>query len=113
MILRISGGARSFPEKIMASPTVHKFDAGRLLMVPLFTFFLAISILGAREEIKALGPVNLIKAAGLIHRSLTLCSYIILIVVYFLRSSARATTNSLPAKLFAVVATFLPRSEER
>ncbi len=78
------------------------------MIVPVFSFLMAVNIAGVWGEIKALEPVSAIKAANLTHRVLIVCFYVLLIIFYFIRSSAKSTTNLFVVKTLAVSATFMP-----
>lgn len=83
-------------------------DIGRLILVPLFGFFLAANITGLYSELKAFELGNTVKAAVLVHRLLIVLFYALLVYLYIIRSTARSSTRSFTAKIAAVVATFLP-----
>ena len=94
--------------EMLTSQMTHKIDAGRLMIVPLFTLLLIVNILGIHNDVKELELLSTIKVATLVHRLLVVCFYALFVLLYLMRRSARATTNSFAAKIIAVVATFIP-----
>ena len=86
----------------------NKIDIGRLIAVSIFTFFVILNIFVVYKDIRTLVPVNIIKAAGLIHHVLVVCFYALIILVYFLRSSAVSTSRSFITNTIAVLTTFSP-----
>ncbi len=93
---------------MLTNQITHKIDAGRLMIVPVFTLLLVMNIFGIHHDVKALEPVSTIKVATLMHRLLIVCFYVLFVFLYLVRRSAKATTNSFTAKIIAVVATFIP-----
>ncbi len=93
-----------------ATKIKQKIDPGRIVAVPLFTLIMVVNIVNIRNPIRTLQPVNMIKAAGLVHHLLLICFYALIIFLYFLRSSARSTLKSWASKVIAVMATFSPFS---
>ncbi len=93
---------------MLTSQITHKIDAGRLMIVPLFTLLLVANILGIREDVNALVQLSTIKVATLMHRLLIIGFYALMVFLYLRRGSARSTTDSFLAKTVAVVATFMP-----
>ena len=93
---------------MLTSQRTPKIDAGRLMIVPLFTLLLIANILGIRGDVNALGTISSIKVATLVHRLLIIGFYALFVLLYLMRSSARMTTNSFAAKTIAIVATFMP-----
>ena len=93
---------------MLTSQKTHKIDVGRLMIVPLFTLLLVANILAIRGEVNVLVPLSTIKVATLVHRLLIICFYALWVILYIMRSSARATTDSFVAKAIAIVATFIP-----
>ncbi len=85
-------------------------DKGKMVIVPLFGLFMVAQISGLYGEIIAPTSISLIKVATLVHRLLIVCFYALFVLLYLMRSSARATTNSFAAKTIAVIATFMPFS---
>lgn len=86
----------------------NSIDKGRLIAIPLFALLLWINIFVFFNEIKILLPLNPVKSLGLIHHLIVICFYTLVILLYFLRSSASMTTRSFLAKAIAVLATCLP-----
>ena len=86
----------------------NKIDMGRLIAVSIFTFFIILNIFVVYKDIGTLFPVNMIKAAALIHHLLVVCFYALIILVYFLRSSASSTSRSFITNAIAVLTTFAP-----
>ena len=92
----------------MINKTTRTMDAGRLMIVPLFTFLLVINIISIQKEMQAMDFISTLKAATLMHHALIVCFYALWVFLYLKRSSAKSTTNSIIAKTAAVVATFIP-----
>jgi protein-S-isoprenylcysteine O-methyltransferase Ste14 len=90
--------------------TLRKMDLGRLAIIPAFTFLLTLNSLAVYKNLKGLDPINLIQAVGFIHHLLIVCFYILLILLYFLRTSAISTSKSPVVNTIAIVTTFLPFS---
>jgi protein-S-isoprenylcysteine O-methyltransferase Ste14 len=88
--------------------THHKIDLGRLFLIPTFTFFLTLNALTVYRDLKSLDPINLIKAIGFIHHLLIVCFYILLILLYFLRTSAISTSKSPLTNIIAILTAFIP-----
>ena len=88
--------------------THRKIDLGRLILIPTFTFFLTLNCLTVYRDLKGLDPINLIKAMGLINHLLIICFYILLILLYFLRTSAISTSKSPVTNIIAIVTTSIP-----
>jgi Mg2+/Co2+ transporter CorB len=86
----------------------NKIDMGRLIAVSIFTFFIILNIFVVYKDIGTLFPVNMIKATALIHHLLVVCFYALIILVYFLRSSASSTSRSFITNAIAVLTTFAP-----
>ncbi len=86
----------------------RKVDVGRLIVVPMFAFFMTLSIMTLCREIKVLFPINLVKSLLLIHRILTVCFYALVIFIYFLRSRPILTSRSYVTNFIAGVASFGP-----
>lgn len=86
----------------------HKIDVGRLIVVPIFAFFMTLSFLILCRDLRALFPINIVKSLLLIHRVLTVCFYALVIFLYFLRSSAISTSSSYVTNFIAIVASFGP-----
>ena len=83
-------------------------DIGKLVILPLFTTLMILNIFGLQADIKALQPVTSIKAAKLFHHAVTLCFYVLLVMLYIIRTYARKTTTSRSLKVVAVISSFLP-----
>jgi protein-S-isoprenylcysteine O-methyltransferase Ste14 len=89
--------------------SVHRrIDLGRLILIPTFTFFLTLNSLTVYRDLKGLDPINLIKATGLINHLLIICFYILLILLYFLRTAAVSTSKSPVTNIIAILAAFIP-----
>jgi len=93
---------------VITNQNTYKMDMGRLTILPIFSLLLVANITGVYGDAKTLEPISTIKVITLINRLLLVCFYALLVFLYFIRSSARSTTNSLFAKAIAVIATFLP-----
>jgi protein-S-isoprenylcysteine O-methyltransferase Ste14 len=88
--------------------THRKIDWGRLTVIPTFSFFLTLNFLTVYRDLKGLDPISLIKATGLINHLLIVCFYILLILLYFVRTSAVSTTKAPVTNIIAILAVFLP-----
>ena len=86
----------------------HRIDLGRLILIPAFTFFLTLNSLAVYRDLKNLDPINLIKATGFINHLLIICFYILLILLYFIRTSAVSTSRSPTTNIIAILTAFLP-----
>lgn len=87
---------------------VNKIDIGRLIITPIFTFLMTINAVVVYQDVKALLPISLIKATGLIHHLLIVCFFVLIIFLYFLRSPTKSTSRSHVPNFVAVVASFIP-----
>lgn len=83
-------------------------DVGRLAAVSVFAFFMIMNILSVNREIKTLFPLDTAKALALANSLLIAGFYVLIISVYFFRTSARATTRSLTTKIIALFACVVP-----
>ena len=85
-----------------------KIDIGRLISIPVFTFFMIFNINFVYRDIRALLPLTTVKTFGLIYHLLLVCFYVLIILLYFLRTPARLTNRSLATNTIAVLTTFTP-----
>lgn len=85
-----------------------KIDIGRVIMVPVFAFFVTINLITFYNYIIDLYPINSTKIFRLTHLSLLLCFNVLIIFLYLLRSRAQLSSNSLAANTIAILGTFLP-----
>ena len=103
---RAGTGAGVTGSRVMSKST--RIDPGRVIMVPIFVFFLiqvaCVIVIRGRN----LSPVTVPKVLNLIYSVLVACFYVLMVVLYLVRTSATATTPSLVTKVIAVAATFLP-----
>ncbi len=83
-------------------------DGGKLIVAPLFGLLMVVNMFAVSGDVRALAPVTAMKLAALAHRLLVVGFYALLVYLYLVRSSARATVRSLAAKVTAIAATFLP-----
>jgi len=83
-------------------------DFGRLTAVCVFGFLMAINCIVVKEQVKTLLPIDAKKALAFANNLLVAGFYVLVIALYFLRSSAGATTRSFPAKFIALFASFIP-----
>ncbi len=88
--------------------TARKIDRGRLIILPIFSLLMVVNIAGFVEQVKAADSVSSIKIASLINSFLVVIFYVLLVILYLIRTSAKSTTDSLTAKTVAVISTFLP-----
>ncbi len=87
---------------------IHKIDTGRLLIVPVFALILLVNVSQVHADITALQPIDTVKFSQVIHHLLVGAFNMLLIFLYFMRRSAKATSDSYLAKAIAVIASFLP-----
>ena len=85
-----------------------KIDIGRLISIPIFTYFMTIRIYILYGDIRILLPINTVKLLGTIHHLLIVFFYVLIILLYFLRNPARLTNRSLVTNTIAILATFIP-----
>ncbi len=85
-----------------------KIDVGRLISIPVFTFFMIFNINFVYMDIRTLLPLTNLTVVGLIHHLLLVCFYALIILLYFLRSSACSTSRSVLTNAIAVLTTFSP-----
>ncbi len=85
-----------------------RIDLGRLLAIAVFAYFMVINFLAVQTFLKAFFPFDALRCLILAHLLLVTAFYILLVALYFVRGRASTTTRSLPARLIAVTATFLP-----
>ena len=85
-----------------------KIDIGRVIMVPVFAFFVTINLITFYNYIIDLYPINSTKILRITHLSLLLCFNVLIIFLYLLRSRAQLSSNSLAANTIAILGTFLP-----
>ena len=83
-------------------------DIGRVIMVPVFAFFVTINLITFYNYIIYLYPINSTKILRVTHLSLLLCFNVLIIFLYLLRSRAQLSSNSLAANTIAILGTFLP-----
>jgi len=94
--------------RMKTSDKSSRIDFGRLAAVAVFSFLMVLNFLWANRGIKTLFPIDTTKALALAHTLLVAGFYVLIVSLYFLRSSASATTSSFTAKFIAVFASFLP-----
>ncbi len=87
---------------------IYKIDIGRLIVVPIFTFFMILSFSVVWRDAKALFPVSTIKFLVLIHHVLSVCFYALVILLYFMRRPAISTCKSVVTNFIAIIASFGP-----
>ncbi len=85
-----------------------KMDIGRLIMAPIFAFFLTTNALIFFDQISDLFPVDPNKILKISHTGLMICFNALIILLYLLRTHAKSTSKSLPANVVAIIGTFLP-----
>ena len=83
-------------------------DIGRVIMVPVFAFFVTTYLITFYNYIIDLYPINSTKILRITHLSLLLCFNVLIIFLYLLRSRAQLSSNSLAANTIAILGTFLP-----
>ena len=85
-----------------------KIDVGRLISIPVFTFFMIFNINFVYSDIRTLLPLTNLTVVGLIHHLLLVCFYALIILLYFLRTRARLTDRVFVTNIIAILATFTP-----
>ena len=85
-----------------------KMDIGRLIMAPIFAFFLTTNIHIFYIQINDLFPVDPNKIAKITHTGLMVCFNALILILYLLRTRAKSTSKSLAANTIAILGTFLP-----
>ena len=86
----------------------RNIDWGRVVAVPLFTFVMILNVMAIRRALGDFPPVDMLKVAGLTHHLLLTCFYVLVVALYFLRSSAVSTARSWVTKAIALLASLLP-----
>jgi len=86
----------------------RNIDWARVVAVPLFTFFMILNVMAIRRALGDFPPVDMLKVAGLTHHLLLTCFYVLVVALYFLRSSAVSTARSWVTKAIALLASLLP-----
>ncbi len=84
-----------------------KMDIGRLIMAPIFAFFLTTSIHLFYLQINDLFPADPNKVFKISHTALMVCFNALIIILYLLRTRAKSTSKSLAANAVAILGTFL------
>ncbi len=87
---------------------VNRIDVGRLIALSIFAFLMTLNIFVVYRDITVLLPINITKIFGLIHHLLVVCFYALIIILYFLRSSATSTSRSFLTNTIAALTTFAP-----
>ena len=85
-----------------------KMDIGRLMMAPIFAFFLTTNIYIFYNQINDLLPADPNKILKITHTGLMICFNALIIILYLLRTRAKSTSKSLPVNAIAILGTFLP-----
>ncbi len=99
MVTQTSAGPEAAPSRPV--------DWGKVVLVPVFGVLLALNVVAmATAANRAHGAAAV--AASVTVSVLTVAFYVLVITAYLRRGPARATSASLPVRLAAVAATFLP-----
>ncbi len=85
-----------------------KMDIGRLIMAPIFAFFLTTNVHILYNQILHLFPTDPNKILKISHTGLVVCFNALIIILYLLRTRAKSTSKSLAANAIAILGTFLP-----
>lgn len=86
----------------------RKIDLGRLILIPIFTLFMSLNLFALYRDLKFMYPLNLINVIRSIHHLLIVSFYILLILLYFLRTSPLSTSKSLITNIIAILTAFVP-----
>ena len=100
----------SYRRKMIKLPvqTAVKIDWGKPVMVIIFGLFVCIHAAQVTRYTANLRQLSSLGAFGLVHHSLILCFYALLVAAYWTRPPAKIASRSPVARLAAVVATILP-----
>ncbi len=85
-----------------------RIDLERLILVPVFVFLLAVIVSGTYLHFAKHSSWDMTSTLQLVHRGLVICFYLLVVTLFFRRSHARATSNSVLAKALAYAGTFVP-----
>lgn len=88
--------------------TAQKIDFGRIIAVPSFFFLMMFIAQGIFLKARVLWPLNIIKAMDFSHNILIFCFYVLVILLYFLRTSANFTIQSWSPRIIAIMASIAP-----
>ena len=94
--------------RMRTSDKSSRIDLGRLAAVAVFAFFMVINILAVQKHLNAFFPFHPVKCLVMAHLLLAAAFYVLIVALYWMRDKASTTTRSFPARLIAVMATFLP-----
>ena len=83
-------------------------DFERLLLVPVFSFLLACSAMGAYSHAIRYSPGDPGKILYICHSVLLFCFYLLIIVLFFLRSASKANSQRIIPRVLAYAGTFVP-----
>lgn len=89
---------------------LRSMDLERLILVPIFFFLLGCSALNAYSNAGKLSLNDLTRILFVTHAVLMVCFYLLIIVLFFLRSTPKANSHRLMPKILAYVGTFMPFS---
>ena len=83
-------------------------DIERLLLVPVFSFLLACAAMGAYSHATRNSQDDLAKILNICHSVLLFCFYLLIIVLFFLRSASKANCRRNLPRVLAYAGTFVP-----
>ncbi len=83
-------------------------DIGRLIMAPIFAFFLTMNIYLFYNQFIDLFPADANKLFKITHTGLMVCFNALIIILYLLRTRPKSTSKSLGTNAIAILGTFLP-----
>jgi protein-S-isoprenylcysteine O-methyltransferase Ste14 len=83
-------------------------DFERLLLVPVFSFLLACSGMGVYSHAISLSSDDPGKILYICHDLLLFCFYLLIIVLFFLRSASKANSPRILPRVLAYAGTFVP-----
>ncbi len=86
----------------------NKIDLERMILVPVFICLILINTLGAYSYLTKHPFSDVTSILHVVHKGLIICFYILVVVLFFRRSQARATSRSLLARTLAYAGTFTP-----
>jgi protein-S-isoprenylcysteine O-methyltransferase Ste14 len=86
----------------------QKIDVERVIVVPVFSFLMLMNILASYSYLRNDHYPDVASILYAIRRGLIICFYLLVIILFFARSQAKATTRSRLARTLAYVGTFAP-----
>jgi protein-S-isoprenylcysteine O-methyltransferase Ste14 len=104
--LNNDGRARS--ERMDWKRQYEQIDLERVVVVPIFTFLMLMNVWGTYLFLGNDYHPDLTSTLYVVRQGLNTCFFLLIIVLFFARSRANATSRSLLARTLAYVGTFTP-----